>query len=270
MRNTPFSAWFGFTVIAIFAVLMVVGPWIAPYGESAIVGDVWEPFSNAHWLGTDSLGRDVLSRLLYGARRTISIALAATLLSFSLGMALGFLAAVIGGVMDQAISRAVDVVMSIPTLIFALVVLSVLPPSTLILILVIAILDSTRVFRLSRAVAMDVAVMDFVEVARLRGEGLWWVIRREVLPNTLPPLIAEFGMRFCFAFLFLSALSFLGLGIQPPAADWGSMVRDNANAVSFGLIVPLIPAATIALLTIAVNLVVDWQLNRASLVRARA
>lgn len=270
MRNTPFSAWFGFTVIAIFAVLMIIGPWIAPYGESAIVGDVWEPFSSAHWLGTDSLGRDVLSRLLYGARRTISIALVATLLSFSIGMSLGFLAAVIGGFMDQAISRAVDVVMSIPTLIFALVVLSVLPPSTLILILVIAILDSTRVFRLSRAVAMDVAVMDFVEVARLRGEGLWWVIRREVLPNTLPPLIAEFGMRFCFAFLFLSALSFLGLGIQPPAADWGSMVRDNANAISFGLIVPLIPAATIALLTIAVNLVVDWQLNRASLVRARA
>jgi peptide/nickel transport system permease protein len=185
-------------------------------------------------------------------------------------MTLGFFAAVIGGFADQAISRAVDVVMSIPTLIFALVVLSVLPPSTLILILVIAILDSTRVFRLTRAVAMDVAVMDFVEVARLRGEGLGWVIRREVLPNTLPPLIAEFGLRFCFAFLFLSALSFLGLGIQPPQADWGGMVRDNANAISFGLIVPLIPAAAIALLTIAVNLVVDWQLNRASTVRARA
>jgi peptide/nickel transport system permease protein len=270
MRNTPLSAWFGFTVIAIYIFLAIFGPWIAPYGESAIVGDVWLPASSEHWLGTDNLGRDILTRLLYGARNTIAVALAATLLSFALGMSLGFLAAVVGGFTDQAISRSVDVVMSIPTLIFALVVLSVLPSSTLILILVIAVLDSTRVFRLSRAVAVDVAVMDFVEVARLRGEGLGWVIRREVLPNTLPPLIAEFGLRFCFAFLFLSALSFLGLGIQPPAADWGGMVRDNANAISFGLTIPLIPAGAIALLTVAVNLVVDWQLNRASLLRGRA
>lgn len=267
MNRTPFSAWFGFVVVAIFAVLTVIGPWIAPYGESQIIGDVWEPASAQFLLGTDSLGRDTFSRILFGARTTVTIALAATLLSFTVGMTLGFLAAVVGGVVDQAISRAVDVVMSIPTLIFALVVLSVLPPSQVTLILVIALLDSTRVFRLSRAVAMDIAVMDFVEVSRLRGEGLIWVMAREVLPNALPPLIAEFGLRFCFAFLFLSALSFLGLGIQPPQADWGSMVRDNANAISFGLIVPLIPATAIALLTIAVNLVVDWQLNRAS--RAR-
>ncbi len=267
MSKTPISAWFGFVVILVFAVLTIAGPWLAPYGESEIVGDVWEPFSAQFLLGTDSLGRDILTRILYGARTTISIALAATLLSFFVGMTLGFLAAVVGGYIDQAISRVVDVFMSIPTLIFALVVLSVLPPNQVTLIVVIALLDSTRVFRLSRAVAMDIAVMDFVEVARLRGEGLGWVMAREVLPNALPPLIAEFGLRFCFAFLFLSALSFLGLGIQPPQADWGGMVRDNANAISFGLIVPLIPAAAIALLTIAVNLVVDWQLNRAS--RAR-
>jgi peptide/nickel transport system permease protein len=164
----------------------------------------------------------------------------------------------------------VDVLMAIPTLIFALVVLSVLPPSVVTLVVVIAVLDSTRVFRLSRAVAMDIAVLDFVEVARLRGERLPWIIFREVLPNTLPPLIAEFGLRFCFAFLFLSSLSFLGLGIQPPAADWGGMVRDNANAISFGLIIPLIPAAAIAILTIGVNLVVDWQLERFSAARRRA
>jgi peptide/nickel transport system permease protein len=116
---------------------------------------------------------------------------------------------------------------------------------------------------------MDVAVMDFVEVARLRGEGLLWIMSREVFPNTLPPLIAEFGLRFCFAFLFISALSFLGLGIQPPAADWGGMVKDNANAISFGLPAPLIPAAAIALLTIGVNLVVDWFLHRTSRIRGR-
>jgi peptide/nickel transport system permease protein len=260
----------GFAIIAFFALMAVFGPFIAPYGESEVVGDLWLPSSEQFLLGTDNLGRDILSRLLYGASRTIGVALAAALLSFAIGMSLGFLAAVVGGWIDQVLSRAIDTLMAIPTLIFALVILSVLPPSIVVLILVIAVLDSTRVFRLSRAVAMDVAVMDFVEVARLRGEGLGWVITREVLPNTLPPLIAEFGLRFCFAFLFLSSLSFLGLGIQPPAADWGGMVRDNANAISFGMIVPLIPAAAIAILTIGVNLVVDWQLGRSSTARRRA
>jgi len=126
------------------------------------------------------------------------------------------------------------------------------------------VLDSTRVFRLARAVGMNIVVMDYVEVARLRGEGLWWVITREVMPNAMPPLVAEFGLRFCFVFLFLSALSFLGLGIQPPTADWGSMVRDNATLISFGDITPLLPAAAIALLTIGVNFVVDWFLHQTS------
>ena len=153
-----------------------------------MVGDVWAPPSAAHWLGTDNLGRDLFSRLLYGAQTSIAIALAITLLSFTIGVALGFFAAVIGGWADQVLSRLVDVLMAFPTLILALLVLSVLGSSVPVLIAVSAILDSTRVFRLSRAVAMDVAVMDFVEVARLRGEGLLWIMSREVFPNTLPPL----------------------------------------------------------------------------------
>jgi peptide/nickel transport system permease protein len=103
-----------------------------------------------------------------------------------------------------------------------------------------------------------------VEAAKARGEGLWWIIRKEVLPNVSAPLIAEFGLRFCFVFLFISALSFLGLGIQPPSADWGSMVRDNATLITFGDVTPLIPAAAIALLTVAINFVVDWALHRSS------
>ncbi len=122
----------------------------------------------------------------------------------------------------------------------------------------IALLSSTGVFRLCRAVALDIASMDYVEAARLRGERLIWLIRREVLPNALPPLVAEFGLRFCLAFLFIAALSFLGLGIQPPYADWGGMVRDNAQAINFGSFAPLIPAFAIAQLTIGVNLLVDW------------
>jgi peptide/nickel transport system permease protein len=266
-RGLPVSVWIGIIIIAANAFAAIFGPLLAPYGESAVVGDVWAPPSAEFWLGTDNLGRDMLSRLLFGAQTSISIALAITLLSFTIGATLGFFAAVVGGWTDQVLSRLVDVLMAFPTLILALLVLSVLGSSIPVLIGVSAILDSTRVFRLSRAVAMDVEVMDFVEVARLRGEGLWWIMSREVFPNTLPPLIAEFGLRFCFAFLFISALSFLGLGIQPPAADWGGMVKDNANAISFGMAAPLIPAAAIALLTIGVNLVVDWFLHRTSEVR---
>jgi peptide/nickel transport system permease protein len=266
-RGLPVSVWIGIIIIGVNASAAIFGPWLAPYGESAVVGDVWAPPSSEFWLGTDSLGRDMLSRLLYGAQTSIAIALAITLVSFTIGVTLGFFAAVVGGWADQLLSRLVDVLMAFPTLILALLVLSVLGSSIPVLIAVSAVLDSTRVFRLSRAVAMDVEVMDFVEVARLRGEGLWWIMRREVFPNTLPPLIAEFGLRFCFAFLFVSALSFLGLGIQPPHADWGGMVKDNANAISFGLAAPLIPAAAIALLTIGVNLVVDWFLHRTSEVR---
>ena len=132
------------------------------------------------------------------------------------------------------------------------------------LVVVIALLDSTRVYRLSRAVAMDIEVMEFVEAARLRGEGLWWLMRHEILPNAMPPLVAEFGLRFCFVFLFIAALSFLGLGIQPPTADWGSMVRENSGAITFAIYTPLWPAGAIAFLTVGVNLIVDWFLHIAS------
>jgi len=217
-----------------------------------------------HLLGTDNLGRDMLSRLIYGARNTVGIAFATTALAFTLGSVLGLLAAVVGGWLDQLLSRAVDVLMAIPALIFALLLLTIVGTSVINMILVIAVIDATRVFRLARAVAMNIVVMDYVEAAKLRGEGLWRLITREILPNAMAPLVAEFGLRFCFVFLTISALSFLGLGIQPPTADWGSMVRDNATLISFGDITPLLPAGAIALLTVSVNFVVDWQLHRAS------
>jgi peptide/nickel transport system permease protein len=164
----------------------------------------------------------------------------------------------------MGLSRVVDILMAIPMLIFALVVLSVVGTSILAMILVIAVLDSTRVFRLSRAVAMDITVMEYVEAARLRGEGIGWIMRKEILPNAMPPLVAEFGLRFCFVFLFIASLSFLGLGIQPPTADWGGMVRENAGAITFGIFTPLWPAGAIAFLTVGVNLIVDWFLKIAS------
>jgi len=255
------GAWIGLAVVVINLLAALLAPVIAPYGQAELVGDVWAPPSGQFWLGLDSLGRDMFSRLLYGARTTISIALLITICSFAIGIIAGFAAAILGGWIDTALSRFVDAMMAIPTLIFGLIILSVLGTSIPVLIGTIAILDSTRVFRLSRAVGLNITVLDYVEVARLRGEGLWWVMRREVLPNALPPLITEFGLRFCFAFLFIAALSFLGLGIQPPLADWGGMVRDNAQAINFGGMAPLIPAAAIGQLTIAVNLVVDWLLS---------
>ena len=264
LSSIPVSAWVGIAGIALALFCALFAPFIAPYGESEIVGSVWQPMGGDYLLGTDNLGRDLFSRLIFGARTTIFVALAATVLSFSLGMLLSFTAAVTGGFIDQIFSRFNDLMMAIPTLIFALVVLAVLPQQLWILILVMAILDSTRVYRIGRAVALDVAVMEFVEAARLRGEGTGWIIFREILPNTLSPLLAEFGLRFAFSILFLSTLSFLGLGIQPPAADWGGMVKDNKDGIIFGISAALIPGGAIAGLAICVNLVVDWLMKRTS------
>ena len=260
----PLSAKFGMLVVFGYAVISLFAPVIAPYGETEILGASYELWSDKYPLGTDNLGRDMLSRLIFGARNTIGIALLITSLAFLLGRITGMIAATVGGWTDQILSRIVDVLMSIPSLIFALLVLSIFGTSMPYLIGVIAILDSTRVFRLARATAMNVVVMDFVEVARLRGERLGWVMGKEILPNITAPLLAEFGLRFCFVFLFISALSFLGLGLQPPMADWGSMVRDNATLITYDAVTPLLPAGAIALLTVAMNFVVDWMLHKSS------
>ena len=260
-KQMPMSAAIGMAIVAVIAMASLCAPFIAPHGETETVGDIWMMPGAGHWLGTDSIGRDMLSRLLYGGRTTLGLALAITLLSFSLGIVTGFAAAVLGRKIDHVLSRIVDTLMAMPVLIFALMILSVLGTSMPVLIGTIAILDSTRVFRLARLVAQGIAVQEYVEAARLRGEGLAWIIRREILPNAVPPLLAEFGMRFGFTILFVAGLSFLGLGIQPPYADWGGMVRDNAQVINFGGIAPLVPAAAIALLTVGINLIVDWLLS---------
>ncbi|MBW2296932.1 MAG: ABC transporter permease [Deltaproteobacteria bacterium] len=268
LRQSPLSARIGMAMVLINVLAAIFAPLICPYSETEVVSDVWLSPNTDNYLGTDHLGRDMFTRLVYGARNTIAIAFVTTMLSFIVGSIMGFFAATLGGWTDLGISRMVDILMAFPTLIFALMVLSVVGTGTMSLIVVIALLDSTRVFRLSRAVAMDIAVMEYVEAARLRGEHIWWLMRHEILPNALPPLVAEFGLRFCFVFLFIASLSFLGLGIQPPTADWGGMVRENAGAITFGIMTPLFPAAAIAFLTVGVNLIVDWFLQIARLVSA--
>ncbi|MDH3289045.1 MAG: ABC transporter permease [Betaproteobacteria bacterium] len=264
LKKAPLSAKFGLLVIVGYVFVALFAPVLTPYGESEIVGSEFEPWGGPFVLGTDNLGRDMLTRLIYGARNTIGIAFVTTCLAFLIGGVAGILAAALAGWVDQALSRLVDVLMAIPALIFSLLLLTIFGTSIPTLIVIIAVLDSTRVFRLARAVSLNVVVMDFVEAARLRGEGIGWITIREVLPNIMPPLVAEFGLRFCFVFLTIAALSFLGLGIQPPTADWGSMVRDNATLITYGDVTPLLPAGAIALLTVGVNFVVDWFLHKTS------
>ena len=270
LKKAPPTAWFGMIVIGIYLIVAVFAPLVAPFGEAQVFKVPLAPWDDTHTFGTDQIGRDIYSRLIYGARNTMGIALITTFLSFLIGGGFGLLAAIARGWVDQLISRFVDVLMAIPSLIFALMLLAVFGSSLVNLIIIIAVLDSTRVFRLTRAVSMNVVVMDYVEAARLRGEGLGWVMRKEILPNIMPPLVAEFGLRFSFVFLTLAALSYLGLGIQPPTADWGSMVRDTASLIQFAqydftaALTPLLPAGAIALLVVAVNFVVDWFLHKTS------
>ena len=255
------TAIIGILIILACAGGAVLAPWVAPYDPNLPMGGRWDPPSPEHWLGLDQIGRDMFSRILYGGRVSIGLALLATTLAFVVGIIAGFAGAVFGGWIDVGLSRIADVILSIPILMSALIIISGFGTSTTVLVLTIGFLYAVLVFRVARAVAMNIAVLDYVEVARLRGEGLMWVILREILPNALPPLAAEFGLRFCFAFLFVAALSFLGLGVQPPEADWGSMVKESALAIPAGIAAPLYPAAAIALMTIGVNLVVDWLLS---------
>jgi peptide/nickel transport system permease protein len=260
MRVT-FTALVGILIIVACVGGAVFAPWVAPYDPNATLGGRWDPPSADHWLGLDQIGRDMFSRILYGGRISIGLSMVATMIAFVVGVITGLAATIFGGWVDMLFSRIADVILSVPNLMWALMILSGFGTGSTIIVLTIGFLYSVYVFRVARSVAMNIAVLEYVEVARLRGEGLMWVILREILPNALPPLAAEFGLRFCFAFLFVAALSFLGLGVQPPDPDWGGMVKDSALAIPAGIAAPLYPAAAIALLTIGVNLVVDWLLS---------
>jgi peptide/nickel transport system permease protein len=260
-HRISFTAIVGILIIVACVGGAIFAPWLAPHDPNLPMGSRWDPPSAEHWLGLDQIGRDMFSRMLYGGRISIGLAMLATVLAFVLGVITGLAAAIFGGWIDMLLSRIADVVLSIPNLMWALIILSGFGTGAGIIVLTIGLLYSVYVFRVARSVAMNIVVLEYVEAARLRGEGLFWVILREILPNALPPLAAEFGLRFCFAFLFVAALSFLGLGVQPPDADWGSMVKESALAIPAGIAAPLYPAAAIALLTIGVNLVVDWLLS---------
>lgn len=259
-RRSPLAA-LAWTLVVSMILLGVFAPIIAPYGETEIVGSVWEPPGAEHWLGTDTLGRDIFSRIAYGARTTLMITFAATTVGVAVGSLLGLLAALAGGILDMILSRLIDAMLSIPTLILALVLIASLGTSIVILIGVLALVDCVRIFRIARSLGLSLRTAEFVEACRLRRDPMSYIVARELLPNVLLPLASEYALRLGFTILVLSALSFLGLGVQPPAADWGGMVRDNSEAIGFGLTAPLFPAAFISLFVLGVNLIVDNSLK---------
>ena len=256
----------------LFWILMIfIGPSISPFNEADFLdeslfivpgGDEYpdtdyQPPSKVALLGTDYLGRDTLSRILYGARTTIGISFAATLIAYLLGVTLGIAAAVGSEWLDMILSRFNDAFLSIPTIMMGLVVIAAVGSTIPILVIMTGFIYATSVFRVARSLGQDVMVSDFVEAAKVRGEGLWWIITREILPNVVMPLATDFGLRFVWIILFISALSFLGLGVQPPMSDWGSMVKENLGGLPYGSIAPLMPSLAIATLTISINLIVD-------------
>ena len=249
---------FGLAIVIFWIVVAVVGPFLAPYDPADMIADEsFAPMSAAHLLGTDYVGRDILSRLLYGARLTMSLSLASTLLAFFVGITLGFTAALSGPKTDMIISRIYDAFLSMPTIMLGLVVIAALGSSIPVLVITAGLIYSCGLYRIARALAAEIKVMDFVEAARARGERLPWIISREILPNAVVPLVAEFGLRLVFSILFISGLSFLGLGVQPPTADWGVMVRENLGGLVYGSSAAFVPAAAIASLTVGINLIVD-------------
>lgn len=254
----PALAWLGGGITAFWVFVGLFSPWIAPHDLGTVVDeDVFGSFSRALPFGSDVLGRDVLSRIIHGTRLTIGVALVATVLAVAIGGTLGMAAAVVGGWFDAVLSRFLDALISIPSLLFGLVAIAALGASIPVLIGTAALIYTPGAYRIWRSLALNVSATDFVAVARARGESTVYIVRAEILPNIVGPVLTDLGLRFVFVVLLLSSLSFLGLGIQPPFADWGSLVKENITGLSYGAPAAIMPAVALATLTVGVNLLVD-------------
>jgi len=257
-RRLSIIGWIGLATIVFWLLVALIGPALAPYGEGQIVDDdVLSGMSRAFPLGTDYLGRDVLSRVLAGTRFTVGVALLATAIACFAGTTMALFAAVKGGWVDAVLSRVLDALISVPSLMFGLVVVAALGSSIPVLVLTAATIYTPGAYRTARALAVNINAMDFVKVSRARGERAGFIMREEILPNMVLPVLTDLGLRFVYVVLLLSGLSFLGLGIQPPDADWGSLVRENISGLAYGAPAVIMPAAAIGILTIGVNLLID-------------
>jgi peptide/nickel transport system permease protein len=248
----------GAIVVMFWAVVALFAPYLLPHSIGEIVdADYFGPMSRELWLGSDYLGRDMLSRILMGARYTVGISLVAVAIACVSGVTLGMAAAITGGVPDMILSRFLDAVNSIPSKLLSLVVVAAVGSSIPVLIATLSVIYIPGAYRFARALAVNINTMDFVMVARIRGESLGYLIRAEILPNIIGPVLVDLGLRFVFIVLLLSGLSFLGLGVQPPYADWGALVRENIGGLPYGAPAVVFPSLAIASLTISINLLID-------------
>ena len=255
----------GLVIVVFWVAIAILGPSIAPYEVGAIVAQ--DVFSSPTWqnlLGTDYLGRDMLSRILFGARYTVGLALVAALAASVTGTALGLTAAVAGRWIDELMSRMMDALISIPSKMLALVIVASFGSSVELLMLTAALSYTPGAYRIARSLAVNVKTLEYVQVARARGERLPYIACVEILPNMINPMLADFGLRFVFVVLLLSGMSFLGLGVQPPNADLGSLVRENISGLAEGAPAVIMPALAIATLTVSVNMLIDSLSGRAT------
>jgi peptide/nickel transport system permease protein len=247
----------GIVLLLVGGAVAILGPYVAPHSPTALVGLPLDAPSREHLLGTDQLGRDVLSRVLNGGRSVLILATLAVIVTFIVGGPLGMLAGYRGGNLDAVLSRVADVMMSIPPLILVLIFIFVVGSSNLSIVLLTGLVTAPRVFRIIRGATQAVSEQDFILAARARGEGTGAIIGRELLPNVTGPLLTEAAIRLNFSIMFIATLNFLGLGVQPPSSDWGLMVSEGRVYLGQAPLISVAPALAIAVLTIGINLVSD-------------
>ena len=258
-RGAILAVWIGIAIVALNLFAAIFGRFLAPHSAGEFV--TAEPFaapSGGLIFGSDYLGRDVYSRLLEGAGLTIGLSIFSTVLGYAIGVPIGFIAGVVGGWVDGALSRIAELFMSVPPILLALLLTTAFGSSFSVLIIIVGLIHAPRVVRIARAIAANITVLEFVEVARARGEHTWSIMRREIWPNALRPLAAEFGIRLTFSVLLVSSMSFIGIGLPPPTSDWGSMVRENLGGLYYGSYAVLVPALAIGTLAVGINMIVDW------------
>ncbi len=258
MATLPRSLVTGGSIFALVLLAAAFGPLLAPfpYDQMDIMARMTPP-DGVHWLGTDEFGRDVLSRMLYGARLSLLMGLGATFVSLVIGVPLGLAAGYLRGTIDEAIMRAVDLVISVPPILMGLLLLSLSTPNVWKTAAAVGLIYVPIMARLARSVTLEIAGEEFVLAARARGERLWYILAAEILPNAWPPIIVEAALRVTFAIMLGAALSFLGLGVQPPSSDWGLMIAEARPFIDTAPWVAMAPGVVLCITVIAVNLVGD-------------
>ncbi|WP_434551798.1 ABC transporter permease [Salinisphaera hydrothermalis] len=258
LTKAPLTLWIGLSLFGFWVFIAVFGHWLAPYGMGDMVSNhVFAGPSEQFPLGTDYLGRDVLSRILIATRYTLGMALTAAVLSSAIGAFFGMLAALSPRILDPVVSQIMDALISIPSKMMALLVVAVFGSSIPLLIVAAVASYAPSAYRIARSLAMNQAAMEYVVVARCRGEHRAHIAVFEMLPNMIGPILTDMGLRFVFIVLLLSAMSFLGLGVQPPMADLGSLVRENISGLNRGALAVILPALAIGTMTVGANLLID-------------